>query len=201
MNSIACKTCGQVHAFEAVPPGMVARCVRCGSTIERRTPLSLDLTAAFSLAGPILYIPANIFPILRLEMYGAVSENTVWDGCVRLDHDGDFIIALIVFLASIFIPILKLIGLLMLVFAARFKVERWRLQLTWIYKIIEAIGRWAMLDVFVLAVLVSLVSLERAGHHYSRERLVCVRGVVVCTVFASACFDPQLIWEHEETAR
>src|SRR5580692_12570911 len=91
-DMVACKLCGQVHTGEELKPGMVGRCARCGSSITKRTSYSLHLTAALSLAALILYVPANVFPILRLEMYGASSENTVWSGCVRLFQDGDWII-------------------------------------------------------------------------------------------------------------
>jgi paraquat-inducible protein A len=199
-SAIACKTCGLVHQIEPLQPGEAANCSRCGSRILKRTSHSLHLTAAFSLAAIILFVPANIFPILRLEMYGASSQNTVWDGCVRLYKDGDFVIAVIVFLASILIPILKLIGLFVLVLATKLNFSRWKLQRTWIYKIIDTIGRWAMLDVFVLAVLVSLVKLQRLATIIPGKGLLAFGGVVVCTIFASASFDPQLIWEKEEPA-
>lgn len=197
---IACKTCGQVHEFEPLHPGTVARCRRCGSPIAKRTSLSLHMTAAFSLAALILYIPANILPILKLDMYGATSQNTVWQGVVLLYKDGDFIIAAIVFLASIFIPLLKLLGLFFLVVSTRLSHHRWKMPKTWVYRVIETIGRWAMLDVFVLAILVSLVKLQRLATIMPGEGLLAFGLVVVFTLFASASFDPQLMWEKEEAA-
>src|SRR5580698_551859 len=150
---IACKICGQVHALEPLSPGTAAQCRRCGARIAKQTAGSLHVTMALSLAAMILYIPANIFPILRLNMYGATSENTVWDGCVRLFQDGDYVVAVIVFLASMLIPFLKLVGLFFLVVSTKLGFSRWKLPRTWVYRIIEAIGRWAMLDVFVMAIL------------------------------------------------
>jgi paraquat-inducible protein A len=197
--TIACKTCGQVHVNEPLRPGMAAECRRCGSRIAKRTSGSLHITAALSLAALILYIPANIFPILRLNMYGASSENTVWDGCVKLFQDGDFVIAIIVFLASMLIPFLKLLGLFFLVASTKLHMSRWKLPRTRIYRIIEVIGRWAMLDVFVMAVLVSLVKLQRLATIVPGKGLIAFTAVVVLTIFASASFDPQLIWEPEET--
>lgn len=178
----------------------MAKCSRCGSAISRRASGSLHLTAALSLAALILYVPANIFPILRLEMYGASSENTVWQGTVRLFRDGDYIVAVIVFLASILIPLLKLLGLFFLVATARLKFSRWKLPRTWVYRIIDSIGRWAMLDVFVLAILVSLVKLQRLATIIPGQGLVAFTGVVVLTLLASANFDPQIIWDNQEPA-
>ena len=197
--AIACKTCGLVHSVDPLAPGMAANCRRCGSRIARRTSGSLHLTAALSLAALILYVPANIYPILRLEMYGASPQNTVWGGCQRLFLDGDYVIAVVVFLASILIPCLKLIGLFFLVGSTKLKISRWKRPRTWVYRIIETIGRWAMLDVFVLAVLVSLVKLERLATIIPGRGLFAFGMVVIFTILASASFDPQLIWENEET--
>jgi len=196
---LACKICGQVHAVQSLDSGTVAKCRRCGSTIAKRTSHSLHLTAALSLAAIILYIPANIFPILRLEMYGAVTQNTVWQGSVRLFQDGDYAVAVIVFLASILIPLLKLMGLLFLVAATKLNITRGKLLRTWIYRIIDSVGRWAMLDVFVMAILVSLVKLQKLATIIAGKGLIAFVFVVVLTLIASASFDPQLIWEKEES--
>jgi paraquat-inducible protein A len=197
-QAIACKTCGQVQLVHPLKPGTAAHCVRCSSRIARRTAGGLHITGALALAAIILYIPANIFPILLLNFYGATSENTVWEGCVRLYQDGDIVIAIIVFLASILIPALKLIGLLFLVACTKLKFDRWKIPRTWVYRFIETIGRWAMLDVFVLAILVSLVKLQGLASVIPGKGLFAFSLVVVCTILASAAFDPQLIWEAPE---
>ena len=197
-NLIACETCGLVHDVDPLQPGFAAQCVRCGSRIRKRTRHSLHLTAAFSLAALLLYIPANIFPILRMEKLGLVSDNTVWQGSKRLFEDGDWFVAIIVFLASILIPLLKLLALFLLVAMAMWRSHRAQRQRTWIYKFIEGIGRWAMLDVFVLAILVSLVKLQKLATVLPGEGLWAFCAVVVLTLLASASFDPQLIWNVEE---
>ena len=186
--------------MEPLEPGTVAACCRCGSRIARRTSGSLHLTAAYSLAALLLYVPANLFPILRLEMYGASSESTVWDGSRRLFRDGDYVIAVIVFLASIVIPLLKLMGLFYLVVATKFHFSRGKRRRTRIFRVIEGVGRWAMLDVFVVAVLVSLVKLQRLATILPGKGLLAFGGVVVFTLLASASFDSQLIWAEEEIA-
>jgi paraquat-inducible protein A len=198
--AIACKICGRVHALVPLPPGTLARCVRCGSVIARRTTRSLHYTAAFALAALLLYVPANTLPILRLELYGATSDNTAWDGAVRLVRDGDYVIATIVFMASILVPLLKLIGLFFVVATTRFHLSRGKLLRTCVFRFIESIGRWAMLDVFVVAILVSLVKLQGLATVIPGRGLLAFGGVVVFTLLASASFDPQLIWEDEEQA-
>ncbi len=197
-QTIACRICGLVHAEEVLSPGTVAKCRRCGSVIERRSLESLHRTAAFSLAALILYLPANVFPILHMDLYGATTDNTVWQGCQRLYEDGDVVIAVIVFLASIAIPLIKLIGLFFLVVTVRLHWPRLRLVRTRMYQFIESIGRWAMLDVFVLAVLVSIVKLHQLATIIAGPGAIAFAGVVVFTLLASASFDPQLIWEKEQ---
>lgn len=197
-ETIACKSCGLVHEKPQLRAGYRARCSRCGSTLRHRTAFSLHRTAAFSLAALILYVPANLLPILHMEFYGAVTENTVWDGCVRLFKDGDWAVAAIVFLASMLIPLLKLVGLFTLVSLSWIEHPMAKAFRMWLLRIIEGVGRWAMLDVFVVAVLVSLVKLHKLATVIPGPGLIAFTGVVVLTILASASFDPQLIWEPEE---
>ncbi len=181
-----------------LPPGTVAHCVRCGSRIARRSFSSLHATAAFSLAALILYIPANLLPILHLELYGATSENTVWDGVVKFYQQHDYVIALIVLLASIVIPLFKLFGLFFVVVTTMRRTPKMKLLRTRLFQFIDSIGRWAMLDVFVVAIWVAVVKLGQMAQVRAGEGLLPFGCVVVCTLLASASFDPQLIWEREE---
>lgn len=195
---IACKTCGLVQRMEELQPGTAAECCRCGSIISKHKVNSIERTAAFSLAALIFYVPANIYPILRMNYYGAYTENTVWDGCVRLFQDGQWLVAVIVFLASILIPLFKLLALFYLVATAKFKSSRRRQERTWIYKTIEVIGPWAMLDVFLLSVLVALVRLRKLASVYPGPGLLAFTLVVVLIILASASFDPKLIWDEQQ---
>ena len=191
---IACGTCGLVQRVGEMTPGMAAECSRCGSILAEGRSDSLGRTAAFSLAALIFYVPANIYPILRMEYYGAYSESTVWDGCVALFRNGQWVVAVIVFLASILIPLFKLLGLFFLVITTRFESTRRRKERTRICRVIAVIGPWAMLDVFLLAVLVSLVKLEQIATVLPGPGLLAFTAVVVLTILASASFDPKLIW-------
>jgi paraquat-inducible protein A len=159
---------------------------------------SLERTAAFSLAALIFYVPANIYPILRMEYFGKYSESTVWDGCVKLFQDGQWLVAVVVFLASIMIPLTKLLALFFLVVSAKFGSPRRRRERTLIYRVIEVIGPWAMLDVFLLSVLVALVKLERLATILPGRGLLAFTAVVVLTILASASYDPRTIWEGAE---
>jgi paraquat-inducible protein A len=194
---VACDTCGLVQRVEALPPGTVAECLRCGSFLGgRRSARSLEITAALALAALILYVPANIYPIMKMYLYGGYSESTVWDGIVMLARNDQWFVAVIVFLASMVIPLVKLAGLFSLVVTARMGWGRRLRSRTQLYKFIDAIGPWAMLDVFLLAVLVALVKLSSWAKILPGPGLIAFTMVVVLTMFASAAFDPKLIWER-----
>ena len=194
---VACDTCGLVQSVEPLSPGSAAECIRCGSFIAGRSSArALEFTAALSLAALILYVPANIYPVMKMYMYGAYSESTVWDGIKLLADNGQWFVALVVFLASMVIPLVKLAGLFALVVTSRMGWGRRLRSRTRLYKFIDAIGPWAMLDVFLLAVLIALVKLNVWAKVLPGPGLVPFTLMVVLTMLASASFDPKLIWER-----
>jgi len=194
---ICCDTCGLVQRVDPLQPGSVAECFRCGSFLAaRRGTGSVHVTAALSLAALALYVPANIYPILRMTLYGAESDNTIWDGVVGLARHDQWGVAAIVFMASIVIPLLKLAGLFFLVASVRWRFGRRLRTRTAIYKFIDRVGPWAMLDVFLLAILVALVKLGQLATIVPGPGLLAFTAVVVLTLFASSAFDPRLIWEE-----
>ena len=195
MTLVACKICGLVQRVGALAPEAQAVCPRCGAVVVEHKVNTLGRTAAFSLAALMFYLPANIYPILQMELYGAHSENTVLDGCVSLFQHGQRLVAVIVFLASLLIPFLKLLGLFYLVITTRFASRRRRLERTWIYRLIDVIGPWAMLDVFLLAILVALVKLGELATVRPGPGLFAFAAVVVLTILATTSFDPAQIWE------
>ena len=194
---LSCETCGLTQQVEPLAPGTSAECIRCGSTVATRPAASLDTTLALTIAALLLYIPANIYPILSMNLYGAYNENTIWDGVVSLMQHDEYFVAAIVFLASIVIPLLKLLGLFFLVVSAKLGSGRRLRGRTRIYQFIDAIGPWAMLDVFLLAVLVALVKLGDLARVVPGPGLVAFTCVVVLTMLASQSFDAKLIWNAE----
>ncbi len=135
--------------------GDATECERCGHRHTKLKPKSAKLTLAFSLTALILYLPANLFPFMTIELYGSRNSSTIWGGIVSLYESGSIAIALIVFFASILIPIAKLIILFYLATATQFGNPKFNTNL---YFIIESIGRWSMLDIFLMAVLVGSVT-------------------------------------------
>ena len=197
---VCCQACGLVQEVEPARPGVLQECPRCGATVSEYRSSSVVPTAALSVAALILYVPANLYPILSMERYGAYSESTVWGGVTGLANAGYWFVATVVFIASMVVPLFKLAGLLFLVVTTQLGTPRWRRLRTQIYRFIDVIGPWAMLDVFLLAVLVALVRLGQLATVLPGRGLIAFTAVVVLTLLASAAFDPRLIWKQKEPA-
>ena len=195
---IACRTCGLVQRVGSLAPRDLVECARCGSVVRANKRNSLGRTAAFSLAALMLYWPANVYPILTMDLYGVRSENTIFQGAASLFEHGQRLVAIIVILASIVIPLLKLLGLFYLVVTTRLRSTRRRIARTWIYRAVDVIGPWAMLDVFLLSILVALVKLGELATVQPGPGLYAFTAVVVLTILASTSFDPAQIWEMPE---
>lgn len=198
MDIIACKICDQIQRVPELAAGNEALCVRCHSVLVRRIPRSRSRTAALSLAALILYVPANYFPILKMEYMGVYSENTIWKGCVSLFQDGMWAVAAVVFVASILFPLLKLLGLFFLTISGSGGSPHMQHDRTKIFKLLIFIGPWAMLDVFLLAILVALVKLGKFATVLPGPGLAAFTCVVVLTILASGSFDPRMVWDPRE---
>src|SRR4051812_24791821 len=191
---VCCATCGLAQRVGLLRPHQAALCNRCGSVLEQNKSESVIPTLACALAALIFYVPANLFPILTMQRYGLYSETTVWQGVVELARANYWFVAVIVFLASMAVPLIKLVVLFVLGITAQLRTRRWRRERTALYKFIDVIGPWAMLDVFMLAVLVALVRLGSLATVLPGRGLLAFAFVVVFTLLASSFFDPKLIW-------
>lgn len=191
---VACKTCGLVQVAEPGADHRNLECARCGDLIWKNRPASRARTLAFSLSALVLYVPANIYPMLTMQYLGRETQNTVWGGVRQLYADHLESVAILVFCASILIPLLKLVALLWLVLQ---RGPRWQRFRTRLYKVICHIGPWAMLDVFLLAIIVALIRFGRFATIVPGPGIFAFAAVVVFTMLASATFDPRLVWEEE----
>jgi paraquat-inducible protein A len=193
MNTVlSCKTCGLVQQLEQQVSGRYrVECAQCGAVILTNHSYSRAMTAAFSLAALFLYVPANIYPLMMMHYLGRETENTVWGGIQALWRDRMWGVAVIIFLASMLVPLLKLLGLFFLVAV---RGPRWQMARTRIYRCIEKIGPWAMLDVFLLAIMVAVIRFGRFATVIPGPGIVAFTAVVVLTLLASGCFEPRLIW-------
>lgn len=189
-SSYHCSICN--HQLE-IHPGKASTCPQCGHKDRRFTHRSAVLSFVFSLTALIFYIPANIFPFMTIELYGNRNSSTIWSGITSLMEQRSYAIALVVFLASILIPILKLVILFYLAATGgNGKLPRFKMHL---YQFIEAIGRWSMLDIFLLAVLVAMVKLGSWTTVEPGLGAAMFLLVVIFTMMASAYFDPRILWE------
>lgn len=174
------------------------KCPRCGATLHRRKPNSIARTWALILAACIFYIPANVLPITIVTSLGAVQSDTIMSGVLYFIKTGMWPIALVIFVASVFVPLLKLIMLTFLVISVQ-QQWGWRPKdRTRIYRITEAVGRWSMVDIFVVTILVALVNLGALASIQAGPAALHFAAVVVITMFAAMSFDPRLIWDEKE---
>ncbi len=178
--------------------GARSACPRCGASLEKRKVNSLARTWAFLITGYLLYVPANLLPVMTIVSFGKQQTTTIYGGVIELANSDMLPIAAIVFLASIVIPVLKLVSLSFL--AASVQLGwRWRaLDRTRLYRLVDGIGRWSMIDVFVISILVALIKLEKIATIEPSLGAVCFAAVVILTIFASRSFDPRLIWDRRE---
>ena len=194
----SCHACGQLS--RAVPGAHGARCPRCGAELHFRKPNSISRTWALLIAAMILYIPANVLPMMKTSSLFGSQSDTIMSGVVYFWTSGSWYLALIIFFASIMVPMLKMLALVVLLVSAR-RRSRWQQsQRTRLYRLVEFVGRWSMLDVYVVAVIVALVQLKALATIQPGPGAVAFGGVVVLTMFAAMAFDPRLIWDPLEGA-
>jgi paraquat-inducible protein A len=189
---LPCLTCGLLSRR---PRGSAAACPRCGARLHERKPFSLTRTWTFLVAAMILYIPANVLPIMETESIFDSQSDTIMSGVVFLWTTGSWALAVIVFVASIVVPLLKMLAQLTLLIAVHRGVRKHCYDLTRLYRLLELIGRWSMLDIYVLAVLVTLVQLRVFATVTPASGALAFGGVVVLTMLATISFDPRLIWD------
>lgn len=198
---LSCHTCHRLSLARRVPAGGHAVCSRCGTTLHFRKPNSLARTWALTLTAFILYIPANMLPIMTVISYGEGEPDTILSGVIHLIEAQMYPIALLVFFASITVPMAKLIAITYLLISVH-KKSRWRpKERSVMYRVTEGIGRWSMLDIFMIALLAALVKLGSIATIEPGLGAVCFAGVVVITMFAAMSFDPRLIWDAMEEQR
>lgn len=185
-----CPACGRL--LRLVPR---ARCPRCGAPVHARKPESLARTLACLLAAAILYVPANVLPVTRTTRLGHSQEDTIISGVIYFLQHGDWPLALIIFAASVMVPLLKITVLLYLVASVRLDSRTRLMDRTRLYRLTEIVGRWSMVDVFVVTVLVSLVQLGALGRIQAGAGAAYFAAVVILTMLAAHSFDPRLIWD------
>jgi paraquat-inducible protein A len=196
---IACSVCHLLcPAATAGGVAKAAKCPRCGAALHSRKPDSIARTWALVIAACIFYIPANVLPMTTVTSLGMVQSDTIMSGVIYFIQSGSWPIALVIFIASIFVPLLKLLILVYLLVTVQRKSHFRPKDRTRLYLITEAVGRWSMLDIFVVTILVALVNLGALATIQAGPAALHFAAVVVITMFAAMSFDPRLIWDAKE---
>lgn len=189
-NLASCPMCGKVS------PVAAGRCPRCLTGLHLRKRASIEKTVAFMIAAILLYIPSHLLPILTTTELGVKTPNTIVGGMLSFWRSGAYPIALVIFTASILIPFLKIGALSWLCLAATGRVHPSPQVLGRLFLVTELLGRWSMVDIFVVAILVSLVQLGNYMTVIPGPGALAFGSVVVLTMFAAMCFDPRLLWDR-----
>ncbi len=190
-GAVSCHTCGLV----SLPHDHDDHCPRCGSTLHARKPDAVRRAWALLIAAAILYVPANVYPVLQFIQLGAGQPSTILGGVVELLDGGMWPLALLVFFASVAVPMLKVLGLVILLVTCHFGWQQRLRDRTRLYVVVTAIGRWSMIDIFMVTILVALV---RFGSVVSIEPgmgAIAFCGVVILTMLSAESFDPRLMWD------
>jgi len=190
-----CTVCGEIN-------GGVARgraCQRCGMPVELRKPNSLTRSWAFLLAAAILYIPANLYPILESRTVAGVERDTILQGVVLLWNSGSWPLALLVVFASVIVPLLKLMSMSLLLVSVQARWNRRVHERARLFRLVEFVGRWSMLDIYVVAFLVALVRLKALATMDAGPGALAFGAVVVLTMLSAQAFDPRLLWDSART--
>ncbi|WP_419662506.1 paraquat-inducible protein A [Desulfosarcina variabilis] len=195
---LSCHSCSMVIHSRSPQDDGAARCPRCGARLHLRKPHSIHRTWALVIAAIIFYFPANLLPITVTTYLGSAQRDTIISGVLYFMHTGSWGIALIIFVASIVVPIAKLAILCGLLLSVQ-RQSHWRLkERSQLYRIIEVVGRWSMLDVFVVTVMVALVRLGYLSTIEAGPGVIYFAAVVVITMIAAMTFDPRLMWDALE---
>lgn len=185
-----CPTCGLLGS-----PVAEKLCRRCGTALHFRKPDSIQRSWALLIAAYVLYLPANLLPIMETRSVFGLQQDTIMSGVVYLWCSGSWVLALVVFIASVAVPMLKMLSLTVLLLSVQRRSPQQPLQRTKLYRFLELIGRWSMLDVYVVTILVALVQVQSLAQIRPGAGVIAFAAVVVLSMLATHAFEPRLIWD------
>lgn len=190
MGKTACPTCGLLGS-----PDAEHACRRCGTVLHFRKSNSIQCSWALLIAAYVLYLPANLLPIMETRSVFGMQQDTIMSGVVYLWSSGSWVLALVVFVASVAVPLLKMLSLTVLLVGVQRRSSRQPLQRAKLYRFLELIGRWSMLDVYVVTILVALVQVQSLALIRPGTGVIAFAAVVVLSMLATHAFEPRLIWD------
>lgn len=195
-NLIGCHTCALLVPETRLNDHGHGDCPRCGSPLHSRKPNSLTRTRALIFSASLLFIPANVYPVMTVIQFGRGDPNTILSGAVHLIEGGMWALAMIILFASIVVPVLKLVVLSFILITVK-KKSSWRPRdRTLLFRVTEGVGAWSMVDIYVVAILVGLVNFGTLSTIQPGIGATFFGAVVVITMFAAHSFDPRLIWDN-----
>jgi paraquat-inducible protein A len=171
-----------------------ALCPRCGARVYERKPRSIALTAVYIAVAALLYVPANLLPVMHMQTLLGEEDDTIMSGVLSLIEDGSWPLALLVFIASIVVPLLKLLAMTWLLVSIHHRAAH-ALQRSRLFRLVEFIGRWSMLDVYAISLLVALVQIRSLAIIQVGLGALAFAAVVVLTILAAQSFDERLLWD------
>ena len=199
-RAVACASCHDCGLLARVPEASGAHglCPRCGAELHERKLRSLERTLALVIAAFVCYVPANVLPVMTVTSLGKTQSDTIFSGVVYMLEHKMWPLAIILFTASIFVPMMKL-GILSFLLFSVHRRSSWRpVERTRLYRLTEAIGRWSMVDIYVVTILVALVRLGNLAAIEAGAGAIFFGAVVVITMLAAESFDPRIIWDRSD---
>ena len=197
-TTAASRNLATCHICCKLADAQIHHCPRCGADLHLRKPDSIQRTLALLVTSCLLYIPANLYPIMITDQLGTSEGSTILGGVIILIHHDAVPVALVIFLFSVLVPLGKLMAMFYLVWTVKRHSPVSARQRTVMYQITEFIGKWSMVDVFVVAILVALVHLGGVLSIRPGLAAVCFASLVINTMIAAESFDPRLIWDEME---
>jgi len=193
-NLIGCHLCHLLMPHGEEP----GHCPRCGARLHQRQVNSIARCWALLIAAMLLYLPANLLPITISSSLGTRQSDTILSGVLYLLNSGSWVIALIIFVASLFVPLMKMVILVFLLVSVQLR-SSWRPKdRTRLYRLTELVGRWSMVDIYVVTIMVALVRFGALANVDAGPGAAYFAAVVILTMFAAESFDPRLIWDRME---
>jgi paraquat-inducible protein A len=198
---VRCHDCGKLARNQESAPDELARCPRCTAPLHMRKPNNIHRTWALVICSAVLFLPANILPIMRVEYLGSPDDSTIMDGIVYFFLDGDYAIGIIILAASVLVPLFKIVGIVILLLTIRFRWKGWLKHKISMFHFIEFVGRWSFLDIYVIALLSAMVRFGALTTIEAQPASTYFTLVVLTTMLGALAFDPRVLWDVSATQK
>ena len=198
VSLIACHECDLLHNMRPLRGGGPAKCTRCGAVLYRDLPDSLDRTLLLTITGVILFVLANVYPFMTFKLSGREQDNTLFAGVRELYNEGFWELAILVFACSILFPAIRLGGMLYVLIPLRYKRLPWKCAS--VFRWLETMVPWAMMEVYMLSVLVAIVKLSELATIVPGIALYAFSALILVTAWSGATLDPRIVWERAAVA-